>query len=24
MLTERYVGGSAQGYKTVAGAFAHA
>ena len=23
MLTERYVGGSAQGYKTVAGAFAH-
>ena len=24
MLTERYVGGSAQGFKTVAGAFAHA
>lgn len=24
MLTERYVGGSAQGYKTLAGAFAHA
>ena len=24
MLTERYVGGSAQGYKTVAGVFAHA
>lgn len=24
MLTERYVGGSAQGYKTVAGAFVHA
>lgn len=24
MLTERYVGGSAQGYKTVAGTFAHA
>lgn len=24
MLTERYVGGSAQGYKTVVGAFAHA
>lgn len=24
MLTERYVGGSAQGYKTVAGAFTHA
>ena len=24
MLTERHVGGSAQGYKTVAGAFAHA
>lgn len=23
MLTERYVGGSAQGYKTIAGAFAH-